>query len=948
MSSLAPPRSLRPVIASVVAMLLVIMGLVVPTQLAVAADSPTLSAGLVPSAGGAVTVTGSGFSSASPGLYLGVRAEGASSDTFTVWLDVANTDGDLPGLGRTAPMNADGSFQVDVTVPAATDGTSYVLFARKAHGIPDASQRVTQSLTYAPVPATPSLTVSQTSGLDPQGQTLTVIASGYDGSAVSRYGAGKAGFYIQVGWLAPTWRPSEGALSSARSNAASTWVADAANSFAPTKWTVAADGTVGAEWTVDVTQAALDAVKIEGGSLAVFTVGAGGVVQAAAERAVPITFAPDRRAAASVTSATADQGLAVHVDATGLGSVSGAYVALIEKGTEADVTASDGSAAMTWARGITGGVLSTDLIAPAAKLDPALDYEVIVWQQHTLPSAGTLYARADLTVTEAQWQQVFPGAPTPTPTPTDTPTPNPTSSPTPTPTPTPTTPAPETVAGGSLSWPISSSFTRYVTGPIAHGSVIVSGGATLSDGVYRFGQAAGSTFDGSMGTVSYVGSVRYVGHGGILDVTVANPQIRLTSATAGALVVTSGGREVVFATLELAGATRTEASGAVTYAGVAATLTDAGRTQVFGGNATTLDPLTFTVGAAAAAPAGATGTVATASSAVRTTRSIPATPPATTGIELDEATLAALQSGDRVTVTASGFQSGETGISIVVYSTPTLLDTVAADASGTATWTGTLPATLADGAHTLTFQGSVSRGIPFTLTRAVATALGTCQATAATLDWGVKESFRTYIEGIAAGGWQLEGVTYAYPVFSWATGTGAVDPEALVGTVMFGGSVRFTGHGGALDTTLANARIEFAGDVGYLVFDVTGTTQAGEAVAQHDVRFAQFALTPSVRDAAGITLTDAATTLTPAGAAAFGTYSAGEQLDPVSASIALPSGCAAAAQSSSGSGATEVTAAGAELTSDDTALVWPWFVGGGVLLAAAVLAAVLVVRRRRA
>jgi len=185
-------------------------------------------------------------------------------------------------------------------------------------------------------------------------------------------------------------------------------------------------------------------------------------------------------------------------------------------------------------------------------------------------------------------------------------------------------------------------------------------------------------------------------------------------------------------------------------------------------------------------------------------------------------------------------------------------------------------------------------------------------------------------------------------VFSWATGTGAVDPEALVGTVMFGGSVRFTGHGGALDTTLANARIEFAGDVGYLVFDVTGTTQAGEAVAQHDVRFAQFALTPSVRDAAGITLTDAATTLTPAGAAAFGTYSAGEQLDPVSASIALPSGCAAAAQSSSGSGATEVTAAGAELTSDDTALVWPWFVGGGVLLAAAVLAAVLVVRRRRA
>ncbi|MFX9193247.1 HtaA domain-containing protein, partial [Acinetobacter baumannii] len=81
-----------------------------------------------------------------------------------------------------------------------------------------------------------------------------------------------------------------------------------------------------------------------------------------------------------------------------------------------------------------------------------------------------------------------------------------------------------------------------------------------------------------------------------------------------------------------------------------------------------------------------------------------------------------------------------------------------------------------------------------------------------------------------------------------------------------------TGHDGALDTTLANARVEFAGASGYLVFDVSGTTQAGAPVALKDVRLAQFSADAAQVAGATVTLTGVSVTLTDAGAAAFGTY----------------------------------------------------------------------------
>ncbi|WP_173019795.1 HtaA domain-containing protein, partial [Streptomyces alkaliphilus] len=133
----------------------------------------------------------------------------------------------------------------------------------------------------------------------------------------------------------------------------------------------------------------------------------------------------------------------------------------------------------------------------------------------------------------------------------------------------------------------------------------------------------------------------------------------------------------------------------------------------------------------------------------------------------------------------------------------------------------------------------------------------------------------------------------------WSSGTGSLDDEARAGLVTYGGSIAFTGHDGALNTTLANARVELAGDTGYLIFDVTGTTQDGEAVAQQGVRLAEFALTDAAVTDGALTLDDVPTTLTAAGASAFGTYQAGEGLDPVSAVIPVDDACGAPAEEES-------------------------------------------------
>jgi len=316
----------------------------------------------------------------------------------------------------------------------------------------------------------------------------------------------------------------------------------------------------------------------------------------------------------------------------------------------------------------------------------------------------------------------------------------------------------------------------------------------------------------------------------------------------------------------------------------------------------------------------------------------PATPPATSGVET---TSTSPTEGGEVTVTASGFQPNETGILVVIYSTPTILDRNAtADANGVVTWTGILPRGLT-GEHTLTLQGSVSRGVVLDI--AAAEQVG-CPVDTASLTWGFKESFRSYISGsIANGEWTVaDGATYEVPNFGWSDGTGSYDAEG--GLVEFAGSVNFTGHGGVLNTTIANPQISFVDEnTAILILDISGTTQDGAAVDQQDVEFVEIDLSGAVEEADGtITVTDAPTTLTAAGAAAFGTYPEGEAFDAISLTIAAECATATAVE------ATDTSEVSAETTSSSADLTWLWILIVAVLLLIAAAVVIVVVRRRTA
>jgi hypothetical protein len=351
----------------------------------------------------------------------------------------------------------------------------------------------------------------------------------------------------------------------------------------------------------------------------------------------------------------------------------------------------------------------------------------------------------------------------------------------------------------------------------------------------------------------------------------------------------------------------------VSYAGVPATLTkDGEKLFTYNGKAfypagTELDPVTFTIGAKASTTSAGTPTVV-ATSAPDAVWTPPATPPATTGVTLDKPTYAA---GDTVELTATGFTANEPDIKIVVYSTPVVISTTEkADASGKVTWKGVLPSTLPVGTHTLTVQGTTSAGATFDLTEAAAAQV--CQIADATLAWGVKESFRSYVSGsIAHGDWTTNGnATYKTPAFTWSKGTGTTEGQDAA-TIDFTGGVVFTGHDGALDTRLSNPQVRILdAKTALLLVDFESnardSAESGDTKRDkfEDLEFARLdlsAATPGGGEGVSAWRKIPAT-LTAQGAKAFSTYAEGDPLDPIDLTFEAP-GCAQAAGAGSGSAA---------------------------------------------
>ncbi len=563
--------------------------------------------------------------------------------------------------------------------------------------------------------------------------------------------------------------------------------------------------------------------------------------------------------------------------------------------------------------------------------------------------AGTALDPASFRVATSALESFDPSTPAPTPTPTPKPANEPKSQPS------------DSSRSGALTWGVKASFRSYITGPIARGSISVSDGATATGASYRFGQGSTTaTPPTATGTTGYRGAVRFYGHHGELDMTISQPAVRVTSASSAVLSAQIGGRgRIDLAVLDLGRATRSAERGWVQFASAPATLTASGSSLFsYNGNAfypagTALDPVTFSIGSTASPRSG--GGASVVASTTEDDWTPPATPPATSGLTVEQDEISA---GDEITASGSGFLPGEPGIRVVLYSSPIVLaEDVTADASGKASWTGTIPATLEPGEHTLTFQGSVDRGVVIDV--AAAEQIVGCALTDGRLDWGFKESFRAYVSGsIANGDWTTEGnAGYRTPTFSWTKGEGVRDDETGAGRLEFTGGIRFSGHDGALDTTIANPVVTFTDDsTAVLSVDYAGTTMeaamAGKQTReeQPDVAFADLDLDAGTvtEDGGVVTIADVPATLTAAGSAAFPNYETGAALDPVTLTFTVADQCetSAMAAADTGGGPAGALAAPASSGSSDAPVWLPWFGGALVGAAAACAGTVLVMRRR--
>lgn len=422
----------------------------------------------------------------------------------------------------------------------------------------------------------------------------------------------------------------------------------------------------------------------------------------------------------------------------------------------------------------------------------------------------------------------------------------PAETPTPTPTPEPTADG-VTNAVGTVTWGIKDSFLNYL---IAQNAVTPGESTSLEGNNFVFaGAAAQKTETGYSITVP--GSFSLVAHGGVLNINLHSFRI-VTDGTNGYIYATGTSANTGEITDQPiasfdASALTADSAGNLLLEGVP-TVATAHAASIFGARyaeGTAFDPLYLRVAAPVVEDAPAPAPSETPAPAPSES---PAPSPST-------------EPTAQPTVAPSPQPSAE----------PTAAPS-------------TQP-TVVPSAQPSTDPAKAPQCVPVTVTETVAGAT-TTQAdgtvSAATFDWGVRSSFRNYIGGgIAKGGWELNGVTYANQAFGWSNGTGTYANGK--GSVAFEGSVRFTGHGGTLNTLMANPRLEINGSTGTLYLTVSSNDMKGQTTHHGEVPFANVDLAGLTVNGSSISVSSASAALTAEGKAAFaGFYQAGEALDPIS------------------------------------------------------------------
>lgn len=420
------------------------------------------------------------------------------------------------------------------------------------------------------------------------------------------------------------------------------------------------------------------------------------------------------------------------------------------------------------------------------------------------------------------------------------------------------------VESGTLSWDIRESFLKYLTS-FAHGSVNVDGLEKTAAGGLKYTQASGVyNPETKTGQINFAGTAEFTGHNGQLKSTIKNMRLVVVNGK-GTLVadvdaLTRDGKSVSKTGLAIAEVDLSSASvkdGVFSAQNAAVALTDEGSEVLFAGQYRGADnamaPLSFSV-------------------------------------KLSEQTAENTVEVPRVSENKSSDNKGsENGSSD--NSSSNSSGNSGANGSGSGGSAGTSGSVSNGGSSS---NGSVSNNpaqpvcVPVTRTREVqeqGASDGTIKS--ANLGWGVRDSFRNYVRGgIANGSWELNGTSYSSDAFNWSNGTGTF--KGGKGSISFSGSVRFTGHHGILDTTIANPRLEINGNSGTLYATMNSNDPSGKATNYGEVALLKVDLSGLQSSSDAVSVNGAATTLTAEGAKAFaGFYDAGKDMAPLSFSAAI-------------------------------------------------------------
>lgn len=425
------------------------------------------------------------------------------------------------------------------------------------------------------------------------------------------------------------------------------------------------------------------------------------------------------------------------------------------------------------------------------------------------------------------------------------------------------------VESGTLSWDIRESFLKYLTG-FAHSSVNVEGMEKTAAGGFKYTQASGVyNPETKTGQINFAGTAEFTGHNGQLKSTIKNMRLVVVNGK-GTLVadvdaLTRDGKSVsktglAIAEVDLSGASVKD--GVFSAQNAAVALTAEGSEVLFAGQYRGADnamaPLSFSV-----------------KLSEQTAENTVEVPRVSESKSSDSSSSENKGSENNSSDNSSSNSSGNSG----------------ANGSGSGGSAGT-SGSVSNGSSSS--NGSVSNNpaqpvcVPVTRTREVqeqGASDGTIKS--ANLGWGVRDSFRNYVRGgIANGSWELNGTSYSSDAFNWSNGTGTF--KGGKGSISFSGSVRFTGHHGILDTTIANPRLEINGNSGTLYATMNSNDPSGKATNYGEVALLKVDLSGLQSSADAVSVNGAATTLTAEGAKAFaGFYEAGKDMAPLSFSAAI-------------------------------------------------------------